>query len=108
MSNLTSLFLELDGREGGGRRVFILGLQIGLFHVGDGKTESFHVEESHFPQVFDTYTLMELGKPRNFIFQSLWHVYLNEIGKLNLPQPTWNISLISFESLIFIFLQFNS
>lgn len=71
MSNLTSLFLELDGREGGGRRVFILGLQIGLFHVGDGKTESFHVEESHFPQVFDTYTLMELGKPRNFIFQSL-------------------------------------
>ena len=55
----------------GGRRVFILGLQIGLFHVGDGKTESFHVEESHFPQVFDTYTLMELGKPRNFIFQSL-------------------------------------
>lgn len=71
MSNLTSLFLELDGREGGGRRVFILGLQIGLFHVGDGKTESFHLEESHFPQVFDTYTLMELGKPRNFIFQSL-------------------------------------
>lgn len=75
MSNLTSLFLELDGGEkeegGEGRRVFILGLQIGLFHVGDGKTESFHVEESHFPQVFDTYTLMELGKPRNFIFQSL-------------------------------------